>query len=79
VVVVDRAHLAVTKWLPLSSAGAAISFVTGFVLQLPAPQVIISAAMTAVLVFSGLAMQSYGRAKSEEEAAKAQKESDRRS
>jgi membrane protein involved in colicin uptake len=53
--------------------------VAGFVLQLPAPQVIISAAMTAVLVFSGLAMQSYGRAKSEEEAAKAQKESDRRS
>jgi hypothetical protein len=79
VVVVDRAHLVVTKWLPLSSAGAAISFVAGFVLQLPAPQVIISAAMTAVLVFSGLAMQSYGRGKSEEEAAKAQKESDRRS
>ncbi len=59
----ERARTAVTKWLPYSSVGAAISFVVGFVFSLPPPQVIISAAMTATLIFSGLAMQSYGREK----------------
>jgi hypothetical protein len=60
---VDRARLAVTKWIPYSSVGAAISFVVGFVFSLPPPQVIVAAAMTATLIFSGLAMQSYGREK----------------
>lgn len=59
---VDRARLAVTKWIPLSSMGAAISFVVGFMFNLPPTQVIVAAAMTATLVFSGFAMQSYGRA-----------------
>lgn len=59
---VDRARLAVTRWIPLSSVGAAISFVVGFIFNVPPAQVIISAAMTATLVFSGFAMQSYGRA-----------------
>jgi hypothetical protein len=63
---VDRARLAVMKWIPLSSVGAAISFVVGFILNVPPTQVIISAAMTATLVFSALAMQSYGRAAEEE-------------
>jgi hypothetical protein len=35
-------------------------------LNVPPTQVIISAAMTATLVFSALAMQSYGRAAEEE-------------
>src|SRR5919199_1538296 len=65
-IMVDRARLAVMKWIPLSSVGAAISFVVGFILNVPPTQVIISAAMTATLVFSALAMQSYGRAAEEE-------------
>lgn len=60
---VDRARLAVTKWIPYSSVGAGIAFVIGFVFNLPPAQVIISAAMVATLIFSGLAMQSYGREK----------------
>ena len=60
---VDRARFALTKWIPYSSVGAAISFVIGFVFNLPPPQVIVAAAMTATLIFSGLAMQSYGREK----------------
>jgi hypothetical protein len=53
----------VTKWIPYSSIGAGISFVIGFVFGLPPPQVIVAAAMTGTLIFSGLAMQSYGREK----------------
>jgi uncharacterized membrane protein len=60
---VDRARLAVTKWLPLSAVGAGISFVAGFVLNLAPAQVIVAAALTATLVFSGLAFQSFGREK----------------
>ena len=60
---IDRARLAVTKWIPYSYVGAAISFVVGFVFSLPPLQVIVSATMTATLIFSGLAMQSYGREK----------------
>jgi monomeric isocitrate dehydrogenase len=59
----DRARMAVTKWIPYSSAGAAISFVAGFVLGLPPSQVIVSASMAATLIFSGLLFQSYGREK----------------
>lgn len=57
----DRARLAWTRWLPMSSVGAAISFVIGFVMQLPPHQVITAAALTGALVFSGLAMRSYGK------------------
>ena len=71
-IMVDRARLAVTKWIPLSSVGAAISFVVGFMFNLPPTQVIISAAMTATLVFSGFAMQSYGRAADDKERTKVQ-------
>jgi fructose-1-phosphate kinase PfkB-like protein len=59
---VDRVRLAVTKRLPLSSVGAGISFVAGFVLGLTPAQVV-AAALTATLVFSGLAFQSFGREK----------------
>ena len=55
--------MAVTKWIPYSSVGAAISFVIGFVFGLAPAQVIISAAMTSMLIFSGLLFQSYGREK----------------
>ena len=57
----DRARLAATKWLPMSAIGAAIPFVIGVVLQLPVQQVLIAAALTSTLVFSGLWMQSYGK------------------
>ncbi len=60
---VDRARLAMTKWLPLSAVGAGISFVAGFLLNLMPVQVIVAAAMTATLIFSGLAFQSFGREK----------------
>ena len=60
---VDRARLAVTKWLPYSFMGGAISFVVGFVFHLQPPQIIVSASMTVILVFSALFFQSYGREK----------------
>ena len=65
---VDRAKMAVTKWIPYSAAGAAISFVVGFVFGLPPVQVIVPAATTAVLIFSGLYFQSHGRAKEQQQA-----------
>jgi hypothetical protein len=58
---IDRARLAATKWLPLSAVGAAIPFVIGSIMQLPVAQVLVAAALTCTLVFSGLWMQSYGR------------------
>jgi hypothetical protein len=61
--------MAVTKWIPYSSAGAAISLAAGFAFGLAPAQVIVSAAMAAALIFSGLLFQSYGR---EKEQAKAQ-------
>jgi hypothetical protein len=57
----DRARLAATKWLPMSAIGAAIPFVIGVVIELPVQQVLVAAALTSTLVFSGLWMQSYGR------------------
>ncbi len=57
----DRARLAATKWLPMSAIGAAIPFVIGVIMQLPVVQVLVAAALTSTLVFSGLWMQSYGR------------------
>ena len=57
----DRARLAATKWLPMSAIGAAIPFVIGVVMQLTVQQVLVAAALTSTLVFSGLWMQSYGR------------------
>ena len=47
--------------------GAAISFIIGFMLNLPQPQVIISSVMTATLVFSGLVMHSFGRREQDKE------------
>lgn len=55
--------MAVTKWISYSSAGAAISLVASFVIGLSPAQVIVPAAMTATLIFSGLYFQSYGREK----------------
>jgi hypothetical protein len=57
----DRARLAATKWLPMSAIGAAIPFVIGAIMQLSVVQVLVAAALTSALVFSGLWMQSYGR------------------
>lgn len=60
--------MAVTKWVPYSSAGAAVAFVAGFVLGLPPAQAIVSAAMAATLIFSGLLFRSFGREKERAEA-----------
>ena len=57
----DRGKLAATRWLPMSAIGAAIPFVIGVIMRLPVEHVLIAAAMTSTLVFSGLWMQSYGR------------------
>lgn len=65
----DRGRLAATRWLPMSSIGAAIPFVIGVIMRLPVEQVLIAAAMTSTLVFSGLWMQSYGREKQYKSAA----------
>jgi hypothetical protein len=65
----DRARLAVTNWIPLSAIGAAITFVIGFVLHLPQMQLTTSTTVTAFLVFSGLAMNSYRREEQEEQRA----------
>ncbi len=59
----DRGRLAATKWLPMSAIGAAIPFVIGIIMRLSAEQVLVAAALTSTLVFSGLWMQSYGREK----------------
>lgn len=59
---IDRAHMAVTKWLPLSSVCAGISFVAGLVSHLAPTQILVSTAIAATLVFSGFAFQSFGKA-----------------
>ena len=58
---IDRARLAATKWLPMSAIGAAIPFVIGIIMGLRVEQVLVAAALTSTLVFSGLWMQSFGR------------------
>ncbi len=58
---IDRSRLAATKWLPMSAIGAAIPFVIGIIIGLRAEQVLVAAALTGALVFSGLWMQSFGR------------------
>ena len=58
---IDRRRVAATKWLPISAIAVAIPFVIGVVMRLPVEQVLIAAAMTSTLVFSGLWMHSYGR------------------
>ncbi|MFL6475152.1 MAG: hypothetical protein ACJ70U_05150 [Nitrososphaera sp.] len=58
---IDRARLAATKWLPMSAVGAAIPFVIGIIMGLRVEQVLVAAALTSTLVFSGLWMQSFGR------------------
>jgi hypothetical protein len=57
----NRGRVAATRWLPMSAIGAAIPFVIGVIMGLPGEQVLIAAAMTSTLVFSGLWMQSHGR------------------
>jgi hypothetical protein len=57
----ERGRLAATKWLPLSAIGAAIPFVIGVIMQMPIEKVLVAAALTSTLVFSGLWMQSHGR------------------
>jgi hypothetical protein len=58
---IDRARLAATKWLPMSAIGAAIPFVIGIIMGLRVEQVLVAAALTSTLVFSGMWMQSFGR------------------
>ena len=54
-----------TKWLPMSAIGAGITFVSGFLLHVPPPQLLVSSALTAGLIFSGMIMHSRGRGKRE--------------
>lgn len=57
----DRERLVWMRWLPMSSVGAAIAFIIAFMMQLPPHQIITAAVLTGTLVFSGLAMRSYGK------------------
>lgn len=57
----DRSREAATRWLPISSVGAAITFVITFAMQLPVQQVITATALTGALIFSGLVLRSYGK------------------
>ncbi|GEM_PF-2980638 len=52
--------------------GSAISFVLGFVLRLPMQNVIISAGLTGILVFSGFIMRAAGSKGNTEEKQKEQ-------
>jgi hypothetical protein len=49
------------KWLQYAGIGAGISLAGGLILHIPLPQLAVSMALTAGLVFSGFAMQSVGR------------------
>jgi hypothetical protein len=64
----NLASKALRTWIPYSMAGAAVSAIVGFVFHLPMPQVLVSAGMTAGLIFSGMAMHSQGRGKEQQKA-----------
>ena len=62
----DRYYLAIKKWLPFSLIGAAISLVTALVLHAPLGKTIVAIALTAVLIFGGFLLRSFGKGKEEE-------------
>ncbi|HET7147756.1 MAG TPA: hypothetical protein VFI73_04585 [Candidatus Nitrosopolaris sp.] len=63
----DKYSLAIKKWLLFSLIGAAISLVTALLLQAPLGKTIVAIALTAVLIFSGFLLRSFGKGKEEGE------------
>lgn len=59
----DRYRDAIKTWIPLSAAGALISFIIAFIMHVPLRQMLFAIIFTAVLVFSGYIFRSFGRDK----------------
>ena len=59
-----RSTFAIKTWLPLSFAAGAITFLMISILtSIPLERAIVGSALTAVLVFSGMLFQSFGKEK----------------
>lgn len=61
----NRHRDAIKIWIPLSAAGALISFIIAFIMHVPLRQMIFAIIFTAALVFSGYIFRSFGRDKEE--------------
>jgi uncharacterized membrane protein len=61
-----RSSVVITKWLPLSIVGAAISLVTALSLNVPIGKTIVAIALVGVLIFSGFLLRSFGKREGEE-------------
>ncbi|MGA7042945.1 MAG: hypothetical protein WBY71_04685 [Nitrososphaeraceae archaeon] len=59
----NRYRDAIKIWMPLSAAGALISFLVAFVMHVPLRQMIFAMIFTAALIFSGYIFRSFGRDK----------------
>jgi hypothetical protein len=59
----NRYRDAIKIWMPLSAAGALISFIVAFVMHVPLRQTIFAMIFTAALIFSGYIFRSFGRDK----------------
>jgi hypothetical protein len=59
----NRYRDAIRIWIPLSAAGALISFVIALVMHVPLRQVVFAMIFTAALIFSGYIFRSFGRDK----------------
>ena len=59
----NRYHDAIKIWIPLSAAGALISFIIALVMHVQLRQMIFAMIFTAALIFSGYIFRSFGRDK----------------
>lgn len=59
----NRHRDAIKIWIPLSAAGALISFIISFIMHVPLRQMVFAIIFTAALVFSGYFFRSFGRDK----------------
>jgi len=59
----NRYRDAIKIWMPLSAAGALISFIVALVMHVPLRQMIFAMIFTAALIFSGYIFRSFGRDK----------------
>lgn len=54
---------AIKIWIPLSAAGALISFMISFIMHVPLRQMLFAIIFTAAVIFSGYFFRSFGRDK----------------
>jgi hypothetical protein len=59
----NRYRDAIRVWIPLSAAGALISFLIGLAFHVPLRQMIFAMIFSAALIFSGYIFRSFGRDK----------------